>query len=314
MFRPFSRLARTGRAAGLATAAVAVTALTLGVAGCGSDAADKPSSSGSSAASAAFPVTVGPLTLAKQPQHIISLSPTATETLFDIGAGKQVVAVDDQSNFPPEAPKSDLSGFKPNVEAIAGKKPDLVVLSDDMDKIVEQLGKINIPVYLAPAAKNLDGAYRQWSDLGRLTGHAAEADDVVKRAKDDIAKLVKDAPKKSLTYFYEVSPDGYSAASNTLVGSLFTQLGLKNVADAVGGDYPQLNAEAVVKANPDLIFLADTKCCQQTPDTVKARAGWGSITAVQKNQVYPLDDDIASRWSPRVVDLVRTIVGDVAKA
>ena len=100
--------------------------------------------------------------------------------------------------------------------------------------------------------------------------------------------------------------------SKTFIGSIFAMLGLQNVADASDPDgkafgYPQLSAEALVKANPDLVFLADTKCCQQSADTVKTRAGWARITAVSKGQVVALDDDIASRWGPRVVDLAKII-------
>ncbi|HEY0700413.1 MAG TPA: ABC transporter substrate-binding protein, partial [Micromonospora sp.] len=175
-------------------AALAVLALALG--GC-ADSGDKsgatPAPSASSAA--AFPVTVGSVTLDKRPEKIVALSPTATEMLFAIGAGKQVTAVDDNSNYPPEAPKTDLSGFNPNAEAVAARTPDLVVISNDSNKIVDQLTKLKIPVYVAPAARTLDDTYRQLADLGQLTGHVDEAADVTRRTKDDIAKLVGDLPK-----------------------------------------------------------------------------------------------------------------------
>ncbi|MER7455561.1 ABC transporter substrate-binding protein [Micromonospora sp. NPDC126480] len=302
----------------LFAATLAVAALALGA--CAEKTSDTPATGGSASAAATFPVTVGPVTLEKRPEKIISLSPTTTEMLFAIGAGKQVTAVDDNSNYPPEAPKSDLSGFQPNAEAIAARNPDLVVLSDDRNKVVEQLGKLKIPVVITPAATTLDDTYRQITDLGTLTGHPAEAADVVQRMKDDIAKLVADLPQRSekLTYFHELGPELYTATSKTFIGSLYTLAGLENIADAADADgksggYPQLSQEVIVKANPDFVFLADTKCCQQSADTVKARAGWAGITAVKNNQVVALDDDIASRWGPRVVDLLRTIIDAVAK-
>jgi iron complex transport system substrate-binding protein len=240
--------------------------------------------------------------------------------LYAIGAGSQVTAVDDQSNFPAEAPKTDLSGFQPNAEAIAGESPDLVVLSNDTNKVVDQLNRLKIPVYLAGAGQTLDDSYRQIEDLGALTGHADEAADLSTRMKDEIDKLVEDVPQRAekLTYYYELGPELYSLTSRTFVGSLFTMVGMENVADAADADgskggYPQLAAESLVSADPDMIFLADTKCCQQSADTVKARAGWAGITAVKSNQIVPLDDDIASRWGPRVVDLVRQITDAVAK-
>jgi len=296
----------------------AAFAAVVALGGCADNSKDQPATGASGAAG--FPVTVGTVTLDKRPEKIVSLSPATTEMLFAIGAGKQVVAVDDQSNYPPEAPKSDLSGFTPNAEAIAAKSPDLVVLSNDLNKIVEQLTKLKIPVYLAPAAKQLDDTYAQLADLGKLTGHADEATALSQRMKDDIAKLVKDLPQrtKKLTYFHELGPELYTATSKTFIGSIYQLVGLENIADPSDADgskggYPQLSQEVIVKADPDFIFLADTKCCQQSPETVKARSGWAGLTAVKNNQVVPLDDDVASRWGPRVVDLVRAIVDAVAK-
>jgi iron complex transport system substrate-binding protein len=300
----------------LFVAAALAAALTLGA--CADDTTDQPAAD--TTTPAAFPVTVGKVTLQARPEKIVSLSPTATEMLFAIGAGPQVAAVDDQSNYPPEAPKSDLSGFTPNAEAIAAKSPDLVVISSDTNAISKQLTALKIPVYLAPAAKTLDDSYAQLTELGTLTGRPDEAADVVRRMKDDIAKLVDDLPQRSakLTYFHELGPELYSATSKTFIGSIYSLAGLDNIADpadanGAAGGYPQLSQEAIVKADPDLVFLADTKCCKQSPETVKARPGWSGITAVRTGQVVPLDDDVASRWGPRVVELLREVVAAVAK-
>ncbi|MFD0740945.1 ABC transporter substrate-binding protein [Phytohabitans flavus] len=305
------------------TAAVIAAAAAIAMSACASnDSTGEPSGGGEATANAAtYPVTVGSLTLDKRPEKIVSLSPSATEMLFAIGAGAQVTAVDDNSNYPPDAPKSDLSGFQPNAEAIAAKSPDLVVISNDTNKVVDQLTTLKIPVYLAASAVTLDDSYKQINDLGALTGHPTEAADTVQRMKDDIAKLVKDVPQRAekLTYYYELDPTLYSVTSKTFIGALFSLAGLENVADPSDADgkkggYPQLSAEGLVKVDPDLIFLADTKCCQQSLETVKARTGWASITAVKNGNVIQLGDDIASRWGPRVVDLVKAITDAVAKA
>ncbi len=293
--------------------ATAIVALTFAAA-CGStsDGANPTSTS------AAYPVTVGSVTLDKQPQKIVSLAPSLTEMLFAIDAGAQVVAVDEYSNFPANAPKTDLSGYKPNAEAIAKHAPDLVVVSDDSEGIVAQLKALNIPTYVGPAANTLDDSYKEVTELGALTGHPTEAAALIGSMKTEFEKLVKDLPKrtKPLTYYYELDNTYYSVTSKTFIGALFTAAGLVNIADAGNTDnpYPQLSAETILKANPDLIFLADTKCCGQSATTVAARPGWGGLTAVTKNGVVPLDDDIASRWGPRVVDLQRAIVDAAAKA
>ncbi|GAB3370574.1 ABC transporter substrate-binding protein [Micromonospora halotolerans] len=302
----------------LFAAALAVGALLLG--GCAEKTSNDTPAAGGSSAAAAFPVTVGKLTLEKRPEKIVSLSPSATEMLFAVGAGKQVTAVDDQSNYPPEAPKSDLSGYQPNAEAIVGRSPDLVVLANDTNKIVDQLTALKIPVLLTPAATTLDDTYQQITDLGKLTGHPAEADAVTKKMKDDVAAITKDLPQraKKLTYYHELGPELYSATSKTFIGSIYALAGLQNIADPADADgknggYPQLSQEVIVKANPDFVFLADTKCCKQTAETVKARSGWAGVTAVKNNQIVALDDDIASRWGPRVVDLLKVIVDATAK-
>ncbi|MBL7260904.1 ABC transporter substrate-binding protein [Paractinoplanes lichenicola] len=303
------------------TAALAATTLLVAGACGGNDDTTEPSgTTPSSAAAAAYPVTVGDLTLEQRPEKIVSLSSTATEILYAIGAGPQVTAVDDQSNHPADAPRTDLSGVKPNAEAIAAEDPDLVILSNDIDKIVSQLDKLEIPVFLASATTDLDGTYEQIRQFGSLTGHRTEADALSATMTADIDKIVKDVPRRStpLSYYYELDPTFYSVTSKTFIGSIFAKFGMENVADAADpdgakGGYPQLSQEALVKSDPDTIFLADSKCCQQSPQTVTARKGWSTITAVKNNQIYALDDDIASRWGPRTVDLVRTIADAVTK-
>jgi iron complex transport system substrate-binding protein len=297
-------------------AAIALPAV-AGLAGCADDPAGG-GGGGTAGDGGAFPVTVGTVTLATKPVKIVSLSATVTEMLFAIGAGAQVVAVDDQSNYPATAPKTDMSGLKPNAEAIAAKNADLVVVNADTNKIVEQLTALKIPTYVAPAATTIDDSYRQIAELGQLTGHQTEAAATVQTMKDGIAEIVKNIKPRSrkLTYYHELTPDLYSSTSKTFIGSVYSLLGLVNVADAAdaaGGGYPQMNAEALIKANPDLIFLADTKCCQQSATTLKTRSGFADVTAVRNGQVIELDDDIASRWGPRIVDLLRVVADAVAK-
>jgi iron complex transport system substrate-binding protein len=244
-------------------------------------------------------------------KRIVSMSPTATEMLFAIGAGPQVVAVDSNSNYPKEAPKTDLSAYQPNLEAIAGYKPDLVVYSDDPGELGAGLAKLGIPAMKEPAAKGLDDTYVQLDQLGRATGHPAEAAKVTATMKAEIAKIVAAGrPERPLTYYHELDKNLYSATSKTFIGQLYSLLGMDNIADAADKDksgYPQLSAEYLVKADPDLIFLADTKCCGQSAKTVAARDGWDQITAVKSGGVVELDDDVASRWGPRVVDFLKAI-------
>ena len=252
--------------------------------------------------------------------RIVSLSPTATEMLFAIGAGDQVVAVDSLSTYPAEAaPKvTKISAFEPNAEAILAYEPDTVIISNDMNKISEQLTTADptITVWTGAMAATLDDVYTQITELGALTNHEDQAAALVNSMKEEIAAATDGVKAPAgASYFYELDNTYFSLTSKTFVGSLLASTGITNIADDVqaGNDWPQLSAEAIVKADPSIIFLADTKCCQQDKATVAARAGWASMSAVKNGNVVELDDDIASRWGPRVVDLVRALV-DAVKA
>jgi iron complex transport system substrate-binding protein len=263
-----------------------------------------------------YPVTVtaanGKVTLRSQPRRIVSLSPTATESLFAIGAGPQVIAVDDQSGYPNSAPRTKLSGYTPNVEAIAAYHPDLVIVSNDLKGLIAALGKLRVPVLLEPAVATLNGTYAQIRQLGKATGHSAAAARLARSMRKRIAALVASAghPSASLSVYHELTPDYYSATSKTFIGRVYALFGLRNIADAAdatGTGYPQLSGEYILEANPDLIVLADTRCCAQTLATVAARPGWSRIAAVRNHAIVRIDDSIASRWGPRVVNFVRAV-------
>lgn len=265
---------------------------------------------------AAFPVTIvtaaGKVTIAQKPRRIVSLSPTATESLFAIGAGPQVVAVDDQSDYPKSAPKTTLSGFTPNVEAIASYRPDLVVASYDPKGLVAALRRLGVPVILHGAATTFTGAYQQIRQLGLASGREAQATSVIRSMKTRIARIVKASKPKAgnLSVYHELSPDFYSASSKAFVGKVYNALGLTNIADAAdsaGTGFPQLSAEYIVSSSPDLIVLADTVCCGQKPSTVAARPGWERISAVRTGSIVRIDDSIASRWGPRLVSFFRAM-------
>ena len=251
------------------------------------------------------------------PERIVSLSPTATEMLFAIGAGDQVVAVDDQSNYPPEAAakSTDLSGFEPNVEAIASYEPDLVV-HDGTTGLGDSLDTLGIANWVGAAATTFDDIYTQIEQLGVATGHVAEAAELVAQMQADLDAAVAAVPVFEIvpSYYHELDPTFYSITSNTFIGQIYGLFGLRNIADTAegGSDYPQLSAEFLISQDPDLIFLADTKCCGESVDTVGARPGWESLRAVTGGHVIELDDDVASRWGPRVVELVQLIGDSVA--
>ncbi|NIJ11175.1 iron complex transport system substrate-binding protein [Saccharomonospora amisosensis] len=271
-----------------------------------------------------FPVTLRPsgapeVTLEAAPERIVSLSPSTTETLYAVGAGEQVVAADDQSTYPEQAPRTSLSGLNIDPEAIASHNPDLVIVESDLEnKLSKALAKTGTKTLVLPAPATLRDAYTQFELVGKATGHAKEGAELARRTEAEISKLVADTPKTELSYYHELDPSFYSVTSATFIGGVYDLFGLRNIADqddpnALGG-YPQLSAEHILRADPDLIFLADTNCCGQSADTVAERPGWDTLTAVRQGRVVAVGDDIASRWGPRLVDFVRTVSSTVRDA
>lgn len=315
-------------------AAAALSFVAVGTAAASTPPGSAPPASESQATTPVTEVTVAPA-------RIISLSPAATETLFAIGAGPQVIAVDEYSNFPAETQsiQHDLSGYTPNIEAIASLKPDLVV-HEGSTELDEQLSKLNIADFVASAPADLDGVFAQIEQLGAVTGHLAEAAALVGEMRTKInaalgldptanpgdivlpgettpanaPAIAASGPGVGATYFHELDNTLYTATSETFIGQIYGMFGMVNIADASSADnpYPQLSAETVITADPQVIFLADGGF-GESADTVAARPGWAAIDAVKNGNVVALDPDVASRWGPRVVDLVTFVAETVAK-
>lgn len=255
------------------------------------------------------------------PERIVSISPTATEMLFAMGAGDLVVAVDVGSDYPEQAPVSGLDGFNPNVEAIAGYEPDLVVMSYDPGDVADGLAALGVESLVQSAAVSLDDVYAQISELGQAAGRPDEAEALAAEMRTAIDDLTAGASADGagLTYYHELDSTYYSVTASTFVGGIYSLFGLENIADAADADgaafgYPQLSDEYIIDADPDLIFLADTVCCGQSASTVADRPGWDGLSAVVSGNVVELNDDIASRWGPRLVDFVSAIAAALADA
>lgn len=291
----------------------AFVALTL--IGCGGGGSSGPAPGAAASADAEFPVTVdaanGEVVVERRPERIVSLSATATEMLFAIGAGDQVVAVDEQSDYPPEVPTTQLSGYEPNVEAIASYEPDLVVASDG--GALKSLEDLKIPLLVQPAAADLDDVFAQLDELGAVTGHEAEAREEARRIESRVEEIVATVPdfEEPPTYYHELDDTYFTVTSDTFIGQVYALAGLRNIADRAdkaGTGFPQLSAEYIIEADPDFVFLADSECCGQTPARVARRPGWDQMTAVRRDAVFDVGDDVSSRWGPRVVDFLEIVV------
>ena len=294
----------------LVVAAILSTSLIAAACGGDTDTATQPDDS---------PITVDvygtPFTLDARPERIVSLSPSSTEGLFAVGAGPQVIAADEFSDFPAEAPTTTLSGLTPNVEAIVAFDPDLVVVSFDPGDLVASLEAAGVPVLVLDAAVDLDDVLRQLEILGAVTGNVATADEAVTGLRARITAAVEGAPELDtpLAYFHLLDETLFTVTSATFVGSVYALFGLVNVADPADPDgsafgYPQLSAEFLVDADPDLVFLEDGDV-----DSFRALPVLGQLRAVEEDGVIELLPDVSSRWGPRVVDFIEQVAAAVER-
>ncbi|MGB2695295.1 MAG: ABC transporter substrate-binding protein [Dehalococcoidia bacterium] len=279
-----------------------------------------PPANNTPAASAGFPVTVErsdgqALTLESAPQRMVVLSPGHVESLFAIGASDQIIAVDENANYPPEAAalQTKLNGFEPSVEAIAAEDPDLVILSYDADGIVGALDDLNIPVFyddINTEITTIDGVFDSVLELGRITGHNDEARSLVGtlQARVEEVSVAVAAIDEGPRYYHELDENFFSIGDGSFINDLYTTLKAQNIAQASEGPYPQLTQEAIIDRNPEVIVLAD-ESFGQTPQLVAARPGWDAIDAVQNGRIYGVDPDVFSRPGPRIVDALEELAG-----
>jgi iron complex transport system substrate-binding protein len=136
--------------------------------------------------------------------------------------------------------------------------------------------------------------------------------------ESSLTAILRSVPKsrRHVSVYHELDQTYYSATSATFIGKIYKLFGFRNIADAADTShtgYPQLSSEYILSANPAIVVLADTVCCGQTAATVAARPGWGNLSAVRNHRVVAVNDDIASRWGPRIVDFARAIAAVARK-
>jgi iron complex transport system substrate-binding protein len=263
---------------------------------------------------AGFPLTFtddsgAEVTLEAEPERIVALAPSFVEVLFEVGAGEQIVAADENTDYPPEAesiPK--LSGFDPSVEAIVETDPDVVLIQFDPGTLTDSLTQSGIPVATLGSPADIDGVYKQIETIGLLSGHGEEAEALVSEMQSELADVVAEIPTDAHapTVFHEVDNTLFSVGPGSFIHDIYVVLLAENIAEATGEAYPQLNNEAVIAANPEVIILADEKF-GETPETVAARPGWDAIAAVQSGRIHGVDPDLISRPGPRLPETIQQI-------
>lgn len=297
-------------------AAFAFAALLL--AACGDDDGASEAAEGASDASmsgAAFPRTITDssntkVTIPAQPKRIISLSPAATEILFAVGAGDRVVGTDKFSNYPEAALQTaKLDYSKPDPEAALALNPDLVIMATRQEEQVRQFRDLKMTVLYFEEAASVEGVYDSITLLGQLTGHDDPAAQLVASMRQRVTAMTSKVADvmKGPRVFYELTTDLYTAGPGTFIGSMLSLLKAQNVAAGATSDFPQLTAEAVIAADPEVILLADAEFQAQNADTVLTRPGWANVSAVKSRRIGGIDDDLASRPGPRIVEAMEIV-------
>jgi len=255
--------------------------------------------------------------LAQPAQRVVSLLPSATEILFAVGAGDQVVGVTQYCNYPPEAAQGReiIGGFSPDtisVEKIVALQPDLVIADARLQQpTIAALEQAGITV-VAFNPQGFDGVYANILLVGQLTGHADEAAAVVSQMKERIAAVeqaVADvAPEARPRVFFEVWDEPLmTAGPTTFTGQMIEKAGGVNLFADLQEEYPQISAEAVLERDPDFILGPDTHGEALTPERITARPGWSGLKAVKNGHIAVIDGDISSRPGPRIADAVEII-------
>jgi iron complex transport system substrate-binding protein len=295
----------------LRAATVPLLLLMLALAACGDDSptAAADSTPEPPAAPAAFFVSIAgsdghELVLDSRPARIVSYSPGATETLFAIGAGEQVIAADEFSDFPSEtATLERVSYSNPDPERLLAIEPDLVILATRQKEQVEQLRGLGLPVLFASEPERVEGVFESIALLGAATGHEQEAAALVAEMRgrfDAVAARIADVGEGP-TVFYELSDDLYTVAPDTFIGGMLSLLRAGNVAAGAVSPFPQLSSEAVIAADPAVILLADAEHGPNA-ESVSSRPGWSGIAAVVEGRIHPIDPDLVNRPGPRIAE------------
>ena len=301
---------------------LAVVILAVTLAACGDDGSSPTISELTpiSAAGDGFPTTLRgadgqDLTIESQPQRMVVLSPGHVEILFAIGAGDQIVAVEQNADYPDEAAgfHIQLSGLDPSVEAIADLEPDLVIIAFAPEGFIEQMDTLGILVFhddINTKITTIDEVFDSIKELGRATGHREEAQALIKELRDRVRDVTKElrGVDDGPTVYHELDATGgfFSISPDSFVGDLYRTLKAENIVEADEGPFPSLTQEAIIERNPEVIVLADA-AFGETPEVVSARPGWDTIDAVINGRVYAIDQNIVSRPGPRIVDALEEL-------
>ena len=242
--------------------------------------------------------------------RIVSLSPGATEILFELGLDDSIVGVSDFCDYPPEATagKPKMGGFStPNIEMIQAQAPHVVVLTKSMPiGLKHQFSRLGIALFVAES-KSFEELLRTILELGALTGRVQEAKSIVHGMKidaGDVVGTIRSVSTRPVTTMIEIWANPYYVAGkNTLPGDIVRLAGGRVVPES-SKEYPLLSEEAILEIDPEALLLGHNVGAEGVAESHRNVA---SISAIRNNKVYFPDPDIFLRPGPRVVSALREI-------
>lgn len=267
-----------------------------------------------------YPYTVTDLTgtevvIEEEPERIVSVSTSDTEILFALGLDEQIYGVSDFDNYPEAAlDKPKMGGVvEPNIEAILGQEPDLIVTGTSISPdVVEKIRELDLTIYQSDA-KNTEEILASILEMGKITNKQSEAEALVAEMRDtidSIEALVAEIPEDEKKKVYIEYNPGWTVGAGEFMNELIEMAGGINIAADEAG-WIQVNEEKIIQDDPDVILhaaeLVDQDTGKKLSELIKDRSGWDKITAIQEDRMVPIDENIMSRNGPRIVDLLQII-------
>ncbi len=247
------------------------------------------------------------VTLAQPPQRVITLLPSLTEIVCELGACARLVGVDNYSNWPRQVRAlPHLGGLEDaSIEMIVALKPDMVLLPAS-SRALGRLEGLGVKV-IALDTKTLADVQRVLGKVGQALG-VIDAARVWERLNASIDATARTLPAqlRSTTVYFEVNSAPYAASESSFIGELLTRIGAANVVPGKLGPFPKLNPEMVVRADPQVIMVSD-----RNAQWLKVRPGWDRIRAVRDGRVcvFTLEQaEVLIRPGPRMAEAVQLMV------
>ena len=260
-------------------------------------------------------LSLSAIAFASPPERIVSLAPSVTEILYDLGLEDRVAAVTTFCDYPPRAMhKPKVGGFaNPSLEAIIAARPDLVIMTDEGNprEVYERLQKLGINTYTF-RAKRLSELPQGLRDLGIALGIKDQAFERAAMIETKLRKYKRRVQKSPPPYLnkkalFIIQPEPLIVAGpETVIDDALKLLGLNNIASDTDARYPKYSLEEVIRRSPDVIFIGIGPMTKESSRNLLKRLE--NLDAVRKGHIYYTSEALY-RLTPKVISGIEEIAG-----